>query len=104
MLRRTYRFTLTGKAPALQKLQKDLASLPENHRTIVRRCVIQSVDNGRHDFLFALQESYENESDIEVVVDGQNIAENSDGLHGELFTEDGWKAKYGKFGEPSDEP
>lgn len=91
------------KAPAFQKLQKALENLTERQRNIVRQCVIQSLDHGLHDFLFALQENFETDNTIGIVVDGKPIAEDSDGLHGELFSEKGWKATFSKHGEPPDQ-
>jgi len=90
------------KAPALLKLQADLATLTDQQREIVRRCVISAIDHGLHDFLFGLVEAHDFDEGIEVVVDGQNVAELSDGLHGEQFTEDGWIAKFGAYSEAGD--
>jgi hypothetical protein len=87
------------KAGRLQQLQADLTGLDESQRSILRRCVVDVTDNAIHDFLFALQELADFEDDIQVVVQGQNIAKISDGLHGELFTTDGWMAKYSAFGK-----
>ena len=86
-------------APGLKPLQADLASLTVEQRDIVRRCVISSIDNGLHDFLFGLVEANDADDGIAVIVDGQNIAELSDGLHGEQFTDEGWVAKFGTFDE-----
>lgn len=88
------------KAPYLQQLQADLKKLTKDQKEIVRRCVVHSLDVALHDFLFALQELEDSESDIHVVVDGKNIAALSDGLQGELFTEEGWRAKFSAYGEP----
>ena len=45
-----------------------------------------------HDFLFALQKI----DDIQILVDGQNIVELSDGIHGEAYSDEGWFAKYSR--------
>ncbi len=87
------------KAPALQQLQLDLAGMPAAQRSIARQCVQQAVDNAIHNFLFALQESQDRGTGIIVMVDGDNVAAKSDGLHGEVFTEDGWQARYSKYGQ-----
>jgi hypothetical protein len=86
-------------APGLKPLQGDLASLTKEQRNIVRRCVISSIDNALHGFLFGLVEANDADEGITVIVDGQNIAELSDGLHGEQFTDEGWIAKFGAFDE-----
>jgi hypothetical protein len=50
-----------------------------------------------HDFLFAVQELSDAGQQFEIRVDGENVASLSDGLHGEIFTEEGWIATYSKF-------
>lgn len=90
------------KAPGLQSLQADLGRLTAEQRAIVRRCVVEAVDGGIHDFLFALGEEYDSDSSIAIIVDGHNIATQSDGLHGELYTDDGWYARFSKHGASSD--
>jgi hypothetical protein len=64
---------------------------------------VSSVDKAIHDFLFKLQEVADFEDDIQVLVDGENGAGLSDGIHGELFGEDGWQARYSKFGKPTED-
>lgn len=86
------------KAPSLQGLQRDVRSLSPEQLEIVRRCVRSTVDEGIHDFLFALQEACEKET-LELRIQGKNVLDLTDGLHGELFTEDGWQARFSKFGE-----
>lgn len=90
------------KAPALQELQADLATLNEEQMHIVRRCVLSTVDAGLHDLLSGLVEAHEEEEGIEVFVDGENIAELSDGLNGEQFSDKGWIAKFGAYSEHGD--
>src|SRR5262245_16181811 len=87
------------KAPRLQQLQKDLATLSPEQVALVRRCVVESLGNGLHDFLFAIGEARDLDKGIAVVVDGVNIVDQSDGLHGEIFGPEGWMAKYAKFPE-----
>jgi hypothetical protein len=66
----------------------------------VRRCVQMAIDTGLHDFLIALSEAHDSGRDIAVFVDGQNVAEQSDRLAGELFGEQGWLIRHSKHGEP----
>lgn len=87
------------KAPDLKKLQKDLASLSTKQRAIVRQCVIKSLSAGLHRFLFALGEAHDLDEAIAVIVDGVNIADQSDGLHGETLGPDGWMARFSKYPE-----
>jgi hypothetical protein len=84
------------KAPALQPLQASLASLNDKQRALVRRCLISCVDVGIHAFLFALAES-DSEKGVSVSVAGVNVAEVSDGLHGEPLGKNGWVAKFSKY-------
>src|SRR5262249_25154812 len=88
------------RAEALQQLQADLKQLSESQRAIVRRCIVNTIDGAIHDFLFALQELADFEDDIQVHVQGKHIAKISDGLHGEMFSDRGWMAKFSKYGEP----
>lgn len=89
------------KAPALQSLQDKLDSFSPEQLNVIRGCVRASVDEGIHSFLFALHNACE-EGILEITVNGKRITDLSDGLHGELFTEDGWQARFSQFGESSD--
>ncbi len=91
------------KAPGLQKLQSELQELNNDQIELVRKIVVKSLDTGIHDFLFKLQEQADFENDIEIRVQGIDIIQSSDGLHGELFTKDGWFSTYSKYGERKDE-
>ena len=84
------------RAPNLAELQEGLKSLPENERNVARRCVESAIDNGIHDFLFAIQEIATYDNNIQLIVDGEDIIKLSDGLSGELFSTSGWIAKYSK--------
>lgn len=87
------------KSPSLQSIQEELKQFDEKQLAIIRKCVGSSIDTAIHDFLFALQVSTDLSQGVELIVDGVNIAELSDGLHGEPFGEDGWYAKYSAYGE-----
>lgn len=88
------------KSPSTQQLQIDLKQFNEDQLKIIKRALIASIDTGIHDFLFKIQE--QDEEGFRITVNGQNIAEISDGLHGELFTEDGWYHRFSKYGEKQD--
>ena len=92
------------KAPALKKLQVELRRFTPEQRAVVRRCVIEAVDSGIHDFLFALGQAHDFEEGIAVIVDGEDVAALSDGLHGEPYAENGWYARFSKYGPPADAP
>ena len=86
------------RAPALQDLQRELAELGESERSLVRRCVLRTLDRAVHDFLFGVQEASDSEDGVRVLVEGHDIAELSDGLQGEPYGAKGWQAKYSRFG------
>ena len=90
------------KAPRLLALQSYIGSLESEEKEILKKACIESIDSGLHDFLFALQEASDNNENIKFLVNGKNIAELSDGLQGELFSEDGWFSKYSAYGETSE--
>jgi hypothetical protein len=81
------------KAPALISLQTELGKLSDAQKEIVKKTVINSIDTAIHDFLFALQERADFDNDIQIIVDGENVAEISDGIHGEAYADEGWYAK-----------
>ena len=83
-------------------MQSALQSFTDEQKEVVWLCVRKSFDKAIHTFLFKLQEQADFEIDIQILVDGKNIVEESEALHWELFGEDGWLAKYNTFGEPSE--
>lgn len=85
------------KAPVLQNIQSELASLSDSQKNTVKRAVIATVDTAIHDFLFALQEQADFDNDIQIIVDSENVVELSDGIHGEAYSEKSWYAKYSKY-------
>ncbi|MHC4875640.1 MAG: hypothetical protein ACYTGL_04020 [Planctomycetota bacterium] len=68
-------------APALQPLQDELAAMSPNQLAAIRRAVISAVDNGMHDFLFAVGEYHDCDKSIQIIVDGHDVADSSDGLN-----------------------
>jgi hypothetical protein len=86
------------KSPSLQALQSQLGKLSETDKEAFRKAIVSTIDTAIHDFLFAIQERSDSEDDIQIIVDGVNVAKVSDGLHGEAFSDEGWYAKYSKYG------
>jgi hypothetical protein len=74
--------------------------LPTTQLDDARRAVRHAIDSAIHDFLFALQEEHDSSGPLEIRVNGEAVAATSDGLHGEPYTEDGWYARFSRFGEP----
>jgi len=85
------------KAQELISLQNDLQSFSDNQKDIVRRVVVRTIDRAIHDFLFAIAEQADFDNEIQIMVDNKNIADISDGLAGELYSEDGWFTKFSKY-------
>lgn len=85
------------KAPDLQPLQARVSSLNPDLKALVFELADDLLTHAMHDFLFAIQESHDGGTGIEVVVDGNEIAAQSDGLHGEIFGKDGWIVRFSKF-------
>jgi hypothetical protein len=67
-----------------------------------QRCVVAALDHALHDFLFKLQEQADFEHAIEVRVHGENVENLGEGLHYELLGPDGWRARFSRYGEPSE--
>lgn len=86
-----------SKSPQTKILQDELSTFNAAQKAIVANVVKTSIDAAIHDFLFAIEEQADFENDIQIIVNEENIVEMSDGLQGELFTQDGWLEKYSKF-------
>lgn len=87
------------KAPALQRLQSEFKQFSPEQVSLIRECLISSIDSSIHDFLFAIQELSDFEDDIQVLVEGRNIVKLSEMLHGEISLDDGWFARFSDYGE-----
>ena len=84
------------KSERAKKLSEKLDEFSEEQKQTIRQLLTQSIDVGIHDFLFALEEGRE---DIKIIIDGDNVAELSDGLQAEPYTSDGWYEKYSQHKE-----
>lgn len=87
------------KAPSLQNIQEELGKLSGPQKEVVKQAIVSSIDTAIHDFLFALHEQADFDNGIQIIVDGENVVELSDGIYGEAYTNEGWYAKYSKYGE-----
>ena len=90
----------SAKSPDAQVLQEKLSNFSESERETIGLLGERIISSGLHDFLFSLQEEADSSGVISVVVDGVDVAKKSDGLHGELFGDDGWIARFSAFPEP----
>lgn len=85
------------KAPSLLNIQRELNGLSDTQKEAVKKVIISTLDTAIHDFLFALQERTGFDNEIQIIVDGENVIELSDGIHGEAYSDEGWYAKYSKY-------
>lgn len=92
------------KAPSAQKLQKRIGTLTKSQQKIVRDVVDDLIISGMHGLLFAIQEESDSDGSIRVFVDGDDVGKMSDGLHGEIFCEDGWIARFSEYPGKSNLP
>lgn len=83
------------KAPASLLLQEKLKQFTQEEQSFILELIKESVDETIFNTLFFFEE---NQEEIAVLVEGQSLVEVSDGLAGELFSEDGWIAKYSEIG------
>ena len=84
----------SSKAPTVQKLQGHLSGFTDEQKQVLRDLVEELTTTGMHDLLFAISDSG---GEVRVLVDGQDVAKLSDGLHGEIFGDDGWITRFSKY-------
>ena len=84
-------------SPGLQSIQKGLGKLSSEQRQLVLEVVVDVLDTALHDVLFAFQEAHDCDDGIAVMVDGINVAAVSDGMNGELYSDEGWLARFSRY-------
>lgn len=87
---------LSGKllGPGDKELCERLKGLSDEQRILFRDTILAVVDNSIFVFLRSLQESHDFNDGIQVLVDGKDVALESNMLHGEIFD---WETKYSKY-------
>jgi len=91
-----------ARAPAEIDLQKMLEVFDDKQMEAVRKIVFCSIDDMLHNFLWMIEQHEEN---IELNYNGDdgqkmsNLRDISDGLSGELYSEDGWIARFSEYEE-----
>jgi len=75
----------------------DALAASSEQKEKLRQIVEATIDDCLHEFLFMLENNYDTLELVFKASDGSviNVAETSDGLCGELNTEDGWIQKFG---------
>jgi hypothetical protein len=90
---------LSGKTKSQksQLLHKQLATLDNNTIQILKEALIETIDNQLFNTLTLLEQNEELSLLYNIEEKPFNINEISDGLGGELFTENGWIEKFSKY-------
>lgn len=80
-----------------KKLFSIFQNTTEEEKKQLCNCVLSVIDSSLHHFLWMIEQS--DDFDLIAKTDEGNISlkEVSDGLCGELYTEDGWISKYSKY-------
>lgn len=91
---RVYDKRVNGKMKDIssQELFKEVDKLNDSQRQLLEKMIPQIVDLCLHNMMCMFEEH----EDVELRMNGENLLELSDGLSGELYTEDGWIQKYSK--------
>lgn len=97
-----YEMIAQGKirSKSAQDLNSKLSKLDDEQLSLVREAVVSSIDDVLHNLLWMIEQS---DDQITLTCNDENNAVNihtiSDGLSGEMYTEDGWIAKYSRYKE-----
>ena len=78
------------KGVTAEKVQEKILALTNEQIDVIRWLIPQIVDINLYNMLFMIEEH----DDLELLFEKENLKEASDGLSGELYTEDGWIAKF----------
>lgn len=78
------------KSQRAVELHDLLSEFDEQQKKVIKTLITESIDNTLFNFLFMFEE----DEDKEIVVADVNISEISDGLAGELFSQDGWITRF----------
>lgn len=73
-----------------QLLFEKVNKLSDEQKLLISEIIPQIVDLSIHNTLCLFEEHDE----FQIIIDGENIADISDGLSGELYTSDGWIQKF----------
>lgn len=84
---------VTGKMKSerSQKLFKEIQQMSSEHQEVINKIIPEIVDLCI-DNMLCMMDDYAD--DIKVQIEQENISEISDGLAGELYTEDGWIQRF----------
>ena len=85
-------FNGTMKGITAREIQEKTGKFKDSEKKEILWIITKAIDQCIYNMLFMTEEHDE----IEIIYQGENIAEISDGLSGELYSEDGWIGKYSK--------
>ena len=80
------------KGITAQQITEKISSFNEEQLTVIKWLIPKITDLGLYNLLTMVEQN----DDIKIMVSNNNIKENSDGLNGELYTEDGWITRFSK--------
>ena len=84
-------------SPGHRRFQEELAALSGPEKKLVQQTLAYCIDGGLNDFLFHLDKEVRTKKRIQLLIDGVDCSELSDGLHQELHGPKGWKEAYSKY-------
>lgn len=82
----------TMKGITAQQVREKISIFNEEQLIIIKWLIPKITDLSVHNLLMMIEQN----DDIKVMVDDNDIKEESDGLEGELYTEDGWISRFSK--------
>jgi hypothetical protein len=91
------------KAEELKELQQKLKQFNQEERKILNELIENILTNSIHDFLFSIQENSDLDKGLEILIDNENVVTLSDGLHGEIFGDEGWIQRFSKYKSENEE-
>ena len=83
------------KGIAAQLIKKKIAILNEEQIEVLKELILEIVDCSLDSMLFMI----EGDPELQLIFQGVDLKEVSDGLSGELYTEDGWIQKFSEYKE-----
>ena len=91
---RGFDMKITGKMmdKDSQKLFEEVNKMKDEQRLLVEKIIPQIVDLCIHNMLCMIEDC----TSIDIQVEKKSICEMSDGLAGELYTEDGWIQRFSR--------
>ena len=89
--------SIDGKRKGIeaQLIQKKIAILNEEQNEVLKELILEIVDCSLDSMLFMI----EGDPELQLIFQGVDLKEVSDGLSGELYTEDGWIQKFSEYKE-----